>query len=83
MTENSFTLIDVEQKPRRTFKKANKYDPILDQFCEGSSSLCKVEVSGKNANYVRLQLKKRMDTRELSKQVKVSVINNSVYLERK
>ena len=47
MVDNSFTLVDVEQKPRRTFSKKNKYDPIIDQFCEGTSSLCKVEVPEK------------------------------------
>lgn len=83
MVENTFNLVEVESKPRRTFSKKNKYDPILDQFCESSSSLSKVEVTGKNPNYVRLQLKKRIDARELGKQVGVSVVNNNVYLEKK
>jgi hypothetical protein len=82
MADLSFEFVDVGQKPRRKFRKASKYDPILDKFFEGTSSLSKVEVPGKNPNYVRLQLKKRIDARELGKQVGVSVVNNLVYLEK-
>jgi hypothetical protein len=83
MADLSFKLVDVDKKPPRKFKKASKYDPILDKFYEGSSSLCMVEVPGRYANYVRLQLKKRIDARELGNQIEVSVVNNNVYLERK
>jgi hypothetical protein len=83
MADSSFNLIEVEQKPSRTFIKRSKYDKILDQFCDGSSHLCMVEVPGKSANYVRLQLKKRIDARELGEQIRVSVVNNTVYLEKK
>jgi hypothetical protein len=83
MTNDSFKLIDVEQKPRRTSTKKNKYEPIITMFCERTSNLCRVEVAGKNANYVRLQLKKRIDAQELGNQVKVSVVNEMVYLEKK
>jgi hypothetical protein len=83
MAENSFTLVDVERKPRRTFAKKNKYEPIITMFCEKTSNLCRVEVDGKSANYVRLQLKKRIDALDLGKQVKASVINGVVYLEKK
>jgi hypothetical protein len=37
-------------------------------------------VAGKEANYIRLQLKKRINARELK--LRVSVVNNKVYLER-
>ena len=83
MTENSFTLVDVEQKPPRKFIKKKKYEPIITMFCEKTSSLCRVEVTGKSANYVRLQLKKRIDALDLGKQVKASVINGVVYLEKR
>jgi hypothetical protein len=39
-----------------------------------------VEVAGKEANYVRTQLKKRIDARDLK--IDVSVVNNKVYLEK-
>ena len=83
MVDDTFNLTEVEKKPCRTFRKKSKYDSIIDQFFEGTSSLCKVEVPGKNASYVRLQLKKRIDARELGKQIEVSVVNNITYLEKK
>jgi hypothetical protein len=83
MADNSFTLIDVELKPRRKFSKKNKYEPIITMFCEKTSNFCRVDVTGKSANYVRLQLKKRIDALELGEQVKASVINGIVYLEKR
>ena len=83
MADISFQLVDVELKPRRRFRKGSKYDPIIDKFREGVSNLVKVEVSGKEASYVRTQLKKRIDARELGKQIEVSVVNNIIYLEKK
>jgi len=41
-----------------------------------------VEVKGKNPNYVRMQLNKRIEARGLKDKVKTSVINNVLYLER-
>jgi hypothetical protein len=43
----------------------------------------KVEAVGKDANYLRLQLKKRIDARDLSNKVEVSVVSNNTYLEKK
>ena len=83
MSNLAFKLVDVEKKPSRKYRKGSKYDPIIDKFCEGDSGLVKVEVSGKEANYVRTQLKKRIDARELGKQIEVSVVNNTTYLEKK
>jgi hypothetical protein len=83
MVDLSFQLVGVDQKPRRRFTKRSKYDSIIDKFCEGDSKLARVEVSGREANYVRTQLKKRIDARELDKQIEVSVVNNGVYLEKK
>jgi len=48
---------------------------------EGEEDLVKVNVSGKDANYLRTQLIKRIDTRNL-RNVKVSVVNNVCYLEK-
>jgi len=82
MVDVSFNLVDVEKKPRKRFRKESKYDPIIDMFCEGSSDLCKVDVPSREANYVRLQLKKRIDARDLVKQIKVSVVGDAAYLEK-
>jgi hypothetical protein len=43
----------------------------------------KVEAVGKNANYLRSLLKKRIDARDLSNKVEVSVVSNNTYLEKK
>jgi hypothetical protein len=43
----------------------------------------KVEVPNKDANYLRTQLKKRIDARELDSNLDVSVVNNVAYLEKR
>ena len=80
MSEVSFDLSPVEKKPSRKYRKGSKYDPILDQFLQDKNKLVVVEVAGKEANYVRTQLKKRIDVRELK--LDISVANNKVYLEK-
>ena len=81
MTEVKFDLSPVNKKPQRKYRKGSKYDPIIDAFLEKDESLMTVEIKGKEANYVRTQLKKRIDAREL-KNLKISVVNNKVYLEK-
>jgi len=83
MDDISFKLIDVEKKPHRKYRKGSKYDQIINKFCEGKSDLVRVDVPGKEANYLRMQLKKRIVARELDNQIKVSVVNNIAYLEKK
>ena len=81
MTEVKFNLSPVNNKPQRKYRKGSKYDPIIDAFLEKDESLVTVEISGKDANYIRTQLKKRIDARGLSN-IDVSVVNNNVYLEK-
>ena len=80
MSKISFDLLPVEKKPSRRYRKGSKYDPILDKFLEDKHNLVTVEVTGKEANYIRTQLKKRIDARDLK--MDVSVVNNKVYLEK-
>ena len=82
MSDVSFKLVDVEKKPSRKYRKGSKYDPIIDKFFSGKSGLVKVEVTGKDANYLRTQLKKRIDARDLNSKIEVSVVNNIAYLEK-
>ncbi len=82
MSDVPFKLVDVEKKPSRKYRKGSKYDPIIDKFLSGKSGLVKVEVSGKDANYLRTQLKKRIDARDLNSKIEVSVVNNIAYLEK-
>ena len=82
MTAVKYNLSPVDKKPTRKYRKGSKYDPILDSFLEGTHKLVKVEVENKDANYLRTQLNKRIEARELEPQVKVSVVNNIAYLEK-
>jgi len=81
MSDVSFNLKPVSEKPSRRYRKGSKYDPILDAFMSGTESLVTVDVSGKDANYLRTQLNKRIDARNL-RGLKVSVVNNVCYLEK-
>ena len=80
MSEVKFDLKPVKKKPSRKYRKGSKYDPILDAFLEHDSALVEVKVEGKDANYMRTQLKKRIDARDLK--IDVSVVNNKIYLEK-
>jgi hypothetical protein len=83
LSEVKFDLKPVEKKPSRKYRKGSKYDPIIDSFLEGKHDLVKVGVAGKDANYLRTQLKKRIDARDLQSKIEVSVVNNIAYLEKK
>jgi len=71
----------VESKPQRKYRKGSKYDPLLDAFINSEHPLVTVTVEGKEANYLRTQLNKRIDARKLET-IKVSVVNNTCYLEK-
>jgi ATP-dependent protease HslVU (ClpYQ) ATPase subunit len=82
LDEVFFKIVEVREKPRKEQRKrSKKYDRIIDAFCEGKSRLVRVDDTGKEANYLRMQLKKRIDARELNK-IKISIINKTVYLEK-
>jgi len=83
MSDVKFDLKPVTKKPSRKYRKGSKYDPIIDSFMESEHELVKVEVPEKDANYLRTQLKKRIDARDLQNKVEVSVVNNIAYLEKK
>ena len=81
MSGVKFDLKPVVEKPSRRYRKGSKYDPVLDRFMERAAKLVEVSIEGKDANYMRTQLNKRIEARALEG-VKVSVINNVVYLEK-
>ena len=81
MSEVRFNLKPIEEKPTRRYRKGSKYDPVLDRFMERAANLVEVSMEGKDANYLRTQLNKRMEARNL-RNVKVSVVNNVCYLEK-
>jgi hypothetical protein len=63
------------------YGRSSKYDPIIDSFILGSDSLVVVDVPDKGANYLRTQLRNRIEARRL-KGIKVSVVNKMCYLEK-
>lgn len=77
-----FELKPVTSKPTRRYRKGSKYDPILDAFFQGEANLVEVSMEGKDANYLRTQLNKRIEARSVEGAVKVSVVNNIAYLEK-
>jgi hypothetical protein len=81
MSGVKFDLTPLAEKPSRRYRKGSKYDPVLDTFMEGEEDLVEVSIKDKEANYIRTQLNKRIEARALE-DVKVSVINNIVYLEK-
>jgi hypothetical protein len=83
LSDVKFDLKPVKRKPSRKYRKGSKYDPIIDMFLGGEHDLVKVEVPDKDANYLRTQLKKRIDAREMNEKIEVSVVNNIAYLEKK
>ena len=83
MSDIKYELGPVEKKPRRRYRKGSKYDPLIDSFLNGQHNLVKVEAVGKDANYLRTLLKRRIDARDLSNKVEVSVVSNNTYLEKK
>ena len=83
MSEIKFVLSPVEKKPTRKYRKGSKYDPIIDKFMSAKYELVKIEVADKDANYLRTQLKKRIDARDMNGKIEVSVVNNVTYLEKK
>ena len=80
MSEVKFKLKPIQRKPRRRYRKGSKYDPILEAFIKGTDNLVEVTVEGKDANYLRTQLNKRIEVRKLK--AKTSVVNNVLYLEK-
>ena len=65
MSEERFDLKPVTEKPSRKYRKGPKYNPILLAFVEGKDNLVIVEVEGKDANYIRTQLNKRIQAHGL------------------
>ena len=80
MSEIVFDMKPVEKKPSRRYRKGSKYDVILDAFVEGTDNLVEVTVEGKDANYLRTQLNKRIEAKGLD--VKTSVVNGVLYLQK-
>ena len=83
VSQLGFDLKPVSEKPSRRYRKGSKYDPILEAFKKGTDNLVVAEIEGKDANYIRTQLNKRIDAQERKySKIKVSVVNSICYLEK-
>jgi len=71
MSDVKYKMKPVEKKESRKYRKGSKYDPILDAFLKGKNDMVTIDVPEKDANYLRTQLKKRIDARNLSNEVEV------------
>jgi len=80
MSEIEFDMKPVEKKPSRRYRKGSKYDGILEAFVEGTDNLVEVTVEGRDGNYLRTQLNKRIEVKGVK--VKTSVVNNILYLQK-
>lgn len=85
MSDLNFELEPVAKKPSKSPRahKGSKYGPIIDAFVKGEHALVKVEILGKDANYIRTQLKKRIVVLGMNDNIAVSVVNGVAYLEKK
>ena len=80
-TKIEFNLNPVEEKPSRKYIKSSKYDPLLEAIINSPQKLVKVEVEGKDAEYIAVQLKKRIDAKN-TQGLDVSVVNGVCYVEK-
>ncbi len=76
-----FTFKPVDSKPSRKYRKGSKYDPVIEGFKASEYKMVKVEIEGKEANYIRTQLNKRLEATK-DESIKVSVVNNICFLEK-
>jgi len=69
-------------RPRALEYGKDQYDKIIDQFIECEHKLVEITVENRTANYVSDMLNKRIGERGLEEKVKVSYVDEWVYLEK-
>jgi len=72
----------LEENIIKTHDEDNNYDPILDKFLSSKNNLVQVFVEGVDTKYLEKILKKRIKLKKLTNEIKMSVINNILYLEK-
>ncbi len=81
MSEIKYSMSAVTKRRKREPKKQkSRYDPIIDQFLEGTHNLVEINVPGKGGSYIKSLLDKRVKRRSLD--ITVSSVGDYVYLER-
>lgn len=84
MSDINYNIEPVDEKPKKKCSKRGtgyKYDPIIEAFLDSMHSLVRVEGTGREANYLSMQLKRVLDRRNVNN-VAVLVRNREVYLEK-
>ncbi len=81
MSKIVFEMKEVEKKRVGSFQKSSIYDPLLDQFIASGHELVEVTIEGRSANYIKHQLKKRIEKRQLD--IVASSGGGFAYLEKK
>jgi len=84
MPDIPFSMTPVDEKPKRKQyrpREPGKYVKILDAFLMSEHRLVRVEDTGKEANYLRVVLKRACDQRGIDS-VKLTVVNKELYLEK-
>jgi len=81
--EYVFDLIEETEIPKTTYEKGSIYDPIVDKFIESPLKLVSLKPDAdQTANYLRTQIVKRLEAKKLLGDIKASVVNNKVYLQK-
>lgn len=82
-TQLSFSFKPVKKLPTRKYVKGSKYDPVVDGFIAQEQKLVEVAIEGKEPNYIRTQLMKRIDARDLGDKIEAVTRNNKCFLQKK
>ncbi len=67
---------------RRTFYSLSEYESILDMFIDRGDELVEIVVEKRSAVYMRYRMGKIISARGLDDEIKVSVVNEYLYLEK-
>jgi len=83
MSDISYSLEPVKEKPKRNDPgvKESKYLPIIQAFLKSEHSFVRVDGTGLDGNYLRLQLVRVLKKKGIDL-VKASIVNGELYLEK-
>lgn len=78
-----FEEVEEEGLPKTTYTKGSMYDPIVEAFLASPKDIVKLTPhKDETANYLRTQIVKRIEAKEVKDKIKASVVNNKVYLQK-
>ena len=77
----SFEAVKEKPKSETVTRKGSKYDPILTAFLESGHKLVRVDNTGLDGNYLRMQLARVIKTKGITS-IEASVRNGELYLEK-